>query len=436
MTDTSHAADTSAPAQELPAQAEVKALATPTQPKGLGFQLFYGLANATIGIGNITFYTLLLPGRLAQLAPRQQTSTFILISLLGALASVVTNPLVGAFSDHTTSPLGRRLPWLLVGVVLLIVAMLTLAYASTVPEVGGGAVLLQIAINALLAALSAIIPDQVPLGQRATVSAWAGMAPLVGGLLGQILVAQVIKNLATSFLVLALVSVCLLLVFCLVLSDQRLLRQAAAPFRPADVPKSLWLNPKAYPDFARVWGARCLVFLAATTQVNYLYYFLQDGVRYAHTTGQPVAQGVQQLYLVYVCSLFLASLVCGKLSDRLQLRKPFVIGSSGLMAVGMLLLPLFPVWSMVLVGIVIVGSGFGGYLSSDLALASQLLPEAKNRGKDFGLMNAAIFLPMLVAPAIIWVSVNQFQSYPALFAVLALGTLLAAILVAPLRSVR
>jgi hypothetical protein len=59
MTDTSHAADTSASVQELPAQAEVEALAIPTQPKGLGFQVLYGLANATIGIGNITFYTLL-----------------------------------------------------------------------------------------------------------------------------------------------------------------------------------------------------------------------------------------------------------------------------------------------------------------------------------------------------------------------------------------
>jgi MFS family permease len=341
----------------------------------------------------------------------------------------VTNPLVGALSDHTTSPLGRRLHWLLVGMVLLIAAMLILAYASTVPGVGVGAVLLQVAINTLLAALSAILPDQVPPSQRAIVSAWVGMAPLVGGLLGQVLVAQVIKNLATSFLVLALVSICL------VLSDQRLPRQAVTPFRPADVPRSLWLNPKASPDFARVWGARCLVFLAATTLVNYLYYFLQDGVHYAQTTGQTVAQGIQQVYLVYVCSLFLASLICGKLSDKLQLRKPFVIGSSGLMALGLLLLALFPIWSMVLVGTVIVGSGFGGYLSSDLALASLLLPEAKNRGKDFGLMNAAIFLPMLVAPATTWVTVNQFQSYPVLFSVLAVGTLLAAMLVAPLRSV-
>src|SRR5579875_1957748 len=82
-----------------------EALQRPTQALGPGFLLLYGLANAVIGIGNITFYTLLLPERLAVISPQQQNNAFIIISAIGALGSLLTNPLVGAFTDRTTSPL-------------------------------------------------------------------------------------------------------------------------------------------------------------------------------------------------------------------------------------------------------------------------------------------------------------------------------------------
>jgi MFS family permease len=417
-------------------QEPVEALLPPTHRKGWGFQVLYGLANSVIGVGNITFYTLLLPARIALLAPTNQTNTFIVLSGIGALASILTNPVVGALSDRTTSVLGRRFPWLLIGMMLLLLSMLILAYATTLLLLGVGSVLLQIAINVLLAALSAIIPDQVPLSQRATVSAFGGMAPLAGGLIGQILVAQVIKNITISFLVLAQISSILLLVFSLVLHEQRLPKAAVAPFRLQDIPKSLWLNPKEHPDFALTWLARCLIFLASTTVVNYMFYFLQDGVHYTRVSGEPVAQGVQIFYTVYVLALLVASLICGKLSDIMQRRKIFVIGSSLLMAIGVLLFAVFPAWSTVLLGTFILGIGFGSYLSVDLALASQLLPNAQHRGKDFGLINTAIFLPMLVAPFIAGIALSHFHSYAMLFSVIAVGTVLAALLIIPIQQVQ
>jgi MFS family permease len=409
------------------------ALQEPTHPKTLGFQLLYGLANAVIGLGNITFFTLLLPARIAQVAPGNQTTTFIVISALGAAAALLTNPLAGALSDRTTSPLGRRLPWLMIGLLVLLAAMLLLASASSVLLVGLGAVLLQIAINILLAALSAIIPDQVPLAQRATVSAVGGMAPLVGGLLGQLLVGQVIRDVATSFLDLALISVGLVLLFCLVLRDERLPKQNVPPLRLHDIPRSWWLNPRTHPDFALTWAARCLVFLASTTVINYLFYYLSAERLFA---GAQVAIGVQIFYTVYVLALLCSALVCGKLSDHVQRRKPFVIGASLTMAAGVFLLAFVPIWHIVLVADVVLGLGFGGYLGVDLALASQLLPAARHRGKDFGLINTAIFLPMLLAPAIAGLALSLLHSYAVLFSVIAVGTTLAAGLILPIKSVR
>jgi len=409
------------------------ALQEPTYPTTLWFQLLYGLANATIGIGNITYFTLLLPAKLAQITPTNQTNTFIVISSLGAAAAILTNPLVGRFSDRTTSSLGRRLPWLMVGMVTLALAMLLEAAASSLLILGIGAVLLQIAVNMLLAALSAIIPDQVPASQRATVSAFAGMAPLVGGLIGQVLVGQVIHDTSTSFLDLGLISLVLLLLFCLVHREQRLPRAALAPLRVGDIPRSVWLNPRTHRDFALTWLARCLIFLATTTVINYLFYYLVAQRLFSEVHA---ATGVQLFYTIYVVAIVLCALIGGKLSDWLQRRKIFVIGSSLIIALGLFLLAFFPIWSIVLVGAAVIGVGFGCYLSSDLALASQLLPQARDRGKDFAIMNTAIFVPMLIAPALASIALGIFHSYTVLLIILAVGTLLAGILILPIRSVR
>ena len=80
--------------------------------------------------------------------------------------SVICNPLAGAFSDRTTLRAGRRLPWLVGGALG---GRLSLAVLSVAPNV---AVMLlgwcgvQAALNAMLAAVTAMIPDQVP-GQPA-----------------------------------------------------------------------------------------------------------------------------------------------------------------------------------------------------------------------------------------------------------------------------
>jgi MFS family permease len=411
----------------------VEAESVPTSSKSLWFQVSYGLANSVIGLGNITFYTLLLPARLRVIAPTAQTNTFLLLSGLGAVASIVTNPLVGTWSDRTTSLLGRRLPWLLGGMILLIVSMLTLAYAPSLLVLGVGAVLLQIAITMLLAALSAILPDQVPLQQRAMVSACGAMAPLAGGLVGQIVVSQVIKDDRLSFLVLSLLSVVLLLIFCLVLRDQPLPQGAASPFRVKDILTSFWIDLQRSPALARIWLARCCIFLASTTVVNYMYYFLTATRLFS---GQQVVRGVQTFYTLYVVSLLVSSLACGKLSDVFQRRKVFVMSASVLMTLGVLLLAFFPTWTMVLAGTALLGLGFGAYLSTDLAMASEVLPDANRRGKDLGVINTAIFLPMLVAPLVAFVALTLFHSFLLLFLVLAVATLGAAGIILPMKGVR
>jgi MFS family permease len=240
----------------------------------------------------------------------------------------------------------------------------------------------------------------------------------------------VIHALSTSFLDLALLSLALLLLFCLVFREQRVPKEAVPPFRLTSL--SRWSRPFTQTDFALIWGARCLVFLATTTVINYLFSFLHTEHLFA---GSQVASGVQLFYTIYVMAILVSSLVCGKISDLLQRRKPFVIGASLIIASGVALLAFFPILPVVLSAAAVIGCGFGAYLSADLALASQVLPEAQSRGRDLGWMNSAIFLPMLLAPLLAGGALNLFHSYALLFTMLTIGVLGAATLMIPVKTV-
>src|SRR5438270_8210847 len=131
------------------------------------------------------------------------------------------------------------------------------------------------------------------------------------------------------------------------------------------------------------------MFLGNITVLHFMFYYLRDAVHYSRLfPGQTTAQGVQTFSAIEVGSLLVASLVGGILSDKLQRRKLFVIISSLIMMGALLLYAFFPTWSMVLVGTAVLGVGFGVFLAVDLALASQVLPAAIDRGKDIGIINA------------------------------------------------
>ncbi len=413
-----------------------EALREPTRSKGLLFMVLYTVANMVIGVANITITSILLPEHIATLTSSNQTTIFALILALGALAAVLTNPVVGMFSDRTTLRLGRRRPWYIAGGVLTVVDLLLMAHAPSLLVLAIGYIALEIAINMLLVTLSAILPDQVPLRQRATISALAGgPGVLLGGLIGQILVAQFFTGIPAAYTSLAITVAIMVALFLLVLREARLPREHTQPLQLKQV--SGMLQPLGRRDFALVWLARCLIFLGYTTVVSFMFFFLQNVVHYSKLfPGQTTAQGVSLFFAVNVASIIIASVVGGIISDRLQRRKLFVIVASIIMMVGLLVYAFFPTWTMVLVGTVLMGAGFGVYVGVDLALASQVLPAAADRGKDIGIFNAAIFVPMILSPVVAGIALGALHSYLALFALLAVGTLVAAVLIVPIKSVR
>ena len=95
---------------------------------------------------------------------------------IGALVAMVGNPLFGKMSDRTASRLGMRRPWMVIGLVGGSLGILVVALAPSIPVVLAGWCIAQLFFNALLAAMAAVLPDQVPFAQRGQVSGVLGLA--------------------------------------------------------------------------------------------------------------------------------------------------------------------------------------------------------------------------------------------------------------------
>ena len=90
---------------------------------------------------------------------------------------------------------------------------------------------------------------------------------------------------------------------------------------------------------------------------------------------------------------------------------------------------------------VLIGLGYGAFMSVDLALMTQVLPVREigdeTVGKDLGILTTAINIPQILAPVLaaglLTVTGNN---YPMLFVVAAGFVLAGAFFVVPIRSVR
>ncbi len=120
------------------------------------------LASVGLWAGFFGPIQVLLALQAAALTPSHKEATLGLVTGLGAAVSTLGNPLAGAFSDRTRSRFGRRLPWVVGGALTGVVAMVILAFASSVAMVIAGWCLAQAGLNAMLAALLRRYPTSCP----------------------------------------------------------------------------------------------------------------------------------------------------------------------------------------------------------------------------------------------------------------------------------
>ena len=357
-----------------------------------------------------------------------------LVTGVGSLLAIVSNPLFGRLSDRTTSRLGMRRPWMIVGLVGGAVGTLIVALAPDIAVVLVGWCIAQVFLNALLAAQVAVLPDQVPTVQRGLVSGILGVCLPVASVAATYLVQAFEGRRLMTFLAPLVVGGMLVALFTTLLRDRRLDEADRPPWSLRQVLETFYVSPRANPDFAWAFTSRFMLIMAYAFLVTYQAYYLIDEV------GVPQSEVAHQIYLGTLAqsvALVIASPLTGRASDRLRRRKVFVMAAATTYAAALVILATASVTGGYLLGMTIGGLGFGMYMAVDLALVVDVLPDAASAAKDLGVLNIAGALPFAlapaVAPAVLAVSAN---SYSVLYLVAGACALLGALAVVPIRRVR
>ena len=403
-----------------------------------------------VGWGFISLYTLAYMGTcLLFLAPvlvtlalkvnslvgiDQAPNSLALVTGIGALLSMVANPFFGRISDRTSSRFGMRRPWMVIGLLGGSLGIAIVALAPGIAVVLIGWCIAQVFFNALLAAMVAVLPDQVPAVQRGLVSGVLGVCLPIASVTGTFLVQLFTGNELAMFLAPCAISGFFILLFVVILDDRRLTRADKPTWSLREFAGTFYVNPRKSPDFAWAFASRFLFVLAYAFLTTYQAYYLLDKI------GSAEADVPQQIFLgtlVQAAFVVTASLIGGRLSDRTGRRKIFVLLAAVVYGLAMFAIAIASNFNSFLVGMAIGGIGFGMYVAVDLALVADVLPDKHNNAKDLGVLNIAGALPYSVAPALAPVILLiGGGSYGVLYAFAGVCAIIGGIAILPVKRVR
>ncbi|MFJ9933556.1 MFS transporter [Streptomyces virginiae] len=396
-----------------------------------GLMLLLLVANSAMmavymGVGSV-----LLPTQVAAIAPADKVAVLGVIGGVSSIFATAFNPIAGALSDRS----GRRNPWILGGALASLAGLAFLGSVTTALLVGIGWCLVQATMNIYQAAVTAIVPDRVPAARRGTASALVGLGLPIGGTVGVLVASQTAEHLRTGYLVFgAIVAVAALLLTGFFRDTPRSGPAADAPPVPVRAQLAAFLSSLTNHDFRWAFIGRALMVLGYFSVVGYQLYILGDHIALPAGLTPPAAMAV--LTPVSMVAMAVSTVLGGLLSDRWNRRKVFVGVSAALAGLVMVVPVVSPTWTGMLVFSALNGLAFGCFMAVDTALVTLVLPRAEDAARDMGVLNIANAGPQIIAPFVASAVVTALGGYTPLFLVGGALSLIGALAILPIRSVR
>lgn len=276
----------------------------------------------------------LLANLVADIAPESKSTSLGVISAVGAVGAMLANPISGALSDRTRSRYGRRAPWMAGGALLGGLSLIAAGVGNNLLWVAVAWTLAQIFLNGLQAPLTAVIPDRVPEERRGLFSSAAGLAQMLGAVVGTAVAAAFANALGLGFAVFGVLIIAGTAVFVLLNRESSTVEVRHEPFRWKDFLRGFWISPRAHPDFAWAFLGRFLLILGYYAVSSYQLYVLDD---YIGLTRDQANDLMPLLSLAMLPGMIAMIVISGPWSDRVGRRKPFVIAASLGMALSLFL---------------------------------------------------------------------------------------------------
>jgi MFS family permease len=357
------------------------------------------------------------------------------IASVGVILTMLIQPLVGMASDRTRSRFGRRAPWILFGTLAGAVLLAGLRFAPSVAVLALIWMSAQAILNTASGPLVATVADRMPENRRGTASALGGFGNFFGGVVGGVGAGLLFATLGLDlyFVLAAFVafSGVMFVIFARDASSKDLV-VAKLDWRQFFVGFTIALRTR---NFFWVWVARILLTFGYAVSTALSIYMMQSYVRPALSVGE-ATQMSALLALAGVPFMIGAVLIAGRLSDKLQKRRSFVIFSSVLMGLSMLIPIVSPTLPALFIQAIVGGIAFGAYLPVDQALFIDVLPDHRAAGRDLGVAALGSNLGQALGPALAGTVVALTGGYLGVWIAAFVLVLLAAAAVFPLRGVK
>jgi Na+/melibiose symporter-like transporter len=244
-------------------------------------------------------------------------------------------PLVGSLSDATRSPLGRRVPFLLLALPFTAITLGAIPFADRLGLVALllAMIVLDVALAVWRAPFSALLAELVPSVHRSKTEGILGVAMCLGAMLVLAGARQLsARGVQLPFILAALLVMGVWLLYCLLLREPRTAKEDSAAVRPL---RSLREAFTAGEGRAAQFFAACLLFQMAFQ--SFSSWFTLHGAERFHTTVGDVSLG----FIAVAVATLIGSMPAGWLGARYGRRRLSLIGLAG-MTIACLLLHIVP----------------------------------------------------------------------------------------------
>jgi MFS family permease len=393
-------------------------------PHEMQRRLWWAYPLALIGIGAIwgAVLQVLMGRQVAALVadPQAEAGRLGLVVSVGAVVAVVAQPVLGRLSDRTRVPfLGRRNVWILGGAAVSVIALLATALTTNLVLLAVAWAVAIIPLSGVQAALTAVLPERVPLSRRGTMSGLVGMSQVIGGVIG-VGVASLAGSVVVGYAVLAAFLMATCALFALVTRDapapvMAQARSAAGGAAAGRVP-----GLRTHPDYWWTFFGRFMMLLAYFFIASFGLYLLRDYIEVGDGTIEDASRALAPAAAVAALLTLVFALVGGLLVDRFGRVRIFVAIASLIFVPSGVVLFLVPTYPGFLVALAILGVAFGIYTAVDQVLITRVLPDNGNAARDLGILNIANAGPQVIAPVLAGSIISLTGNYRILFVIMIL----------------
>ena len=346
-----------------------------------------------------------------------------LLSLAGPMTGLIVQPIVGALSDKTISPLGRRTPYFIIGAIMCSVGLFFMPFSSSLLMAVSMLWILDAGNNMTMEPYRAYVSDRLEPEQRQlgflTQSAFTGLAQMLAFLSPSIMVYFLGMNLHAvdshnipyvtryAFMIGAFLSITTILwsifrVPELPLTEEEIAAIKAKPKGFFVVFKEIWDAIVDMPVAMRKLALMSLFqWYAMASYWGYIVYSIGRSV---FNTSDPVSDGFRSAVLTngemaafYNGLGFLLAFAMVPLSKRLGANRVHALCLI-LAGIGMLWLPNVSDKALLFIPAIGIGIGWASIMGNPYIILANAIPPDRT-GVYMGIFNMMIVIPMLLIAA-------------------------------------